>query len=175
MNRIGEIKKYMEEYITSSINFHMEEERKYLRQHADEVKSALAFRIRHILCNDRGINKVIICYLYSSIAMKGQELCMLPFTDMPFAVQPENEIYIECSEILGYSIKEEEHLERMVRNKFVQLLPYEIEEIKREYMYRYSERIGELLGEILCEGEEGIEIFFGSYMGEVKEIGRIEL
>ena len=175
MNRIGEIKKYAEEYIIGSIYSHIEEDRKYLYQHADEVKSALALRMRQILSNDKGINKVVICYLYSSIAMKRQELCIIPFMDMPFVMQLENEIYIEYSEILGYSIMEEDHLERILRNKFVQLLPYEIEEIIREYMYRYSEKIGELLSEILCGGEEGIKVFFGSYMGEVKEIGRIVL
>ena len=168
MNRIENIKKYAEEYIINSINLQMEIDRKYLCRHANEVKNGLALKMNQILRQNKGIDKITICYLYSSIAMKKHELCLIPFADIPFVEWPE-------SEILKTSIIEEKYFERILREKFVQLLPYEVEEIRREYMCLYSEKIGELLSEILNDSESGVRIFYGAYMDEIKEIGRIVL
>lgn len=175
MDRLSELKDYMEEHILDRINAHITAEQKYMYQNADEVKNRIILKIRKIQSGNKEVDKVIICYLYSSIAMKKNELCLIPFANLPFAEQPENEVYMAYSEILKTPFMEEKYFERILREKYVQLLPYEVEEIRREYMYRYSEKIGDLLSELLSSCESGIRVFYGAYMEKVKEIGRVAL
>ena len=174
MDRLDEIRCYMEKYIAEQVDISIAAEKKYMSQHVDRIKDKLTVRIRQTLdASARETDKIIICYLYSSIAIGKNELCLIPFGKRPFIEKPENEIYMDYSEILNLAIVNEAEMEKEMRKKFIRILPYEIEEIRREFMYGYSYRIGELLSGILSDGEEGIRIFFGTYMGEAAEIGRI--
>lgn len=174
MNRLDEIRCYMENYIKDKADESIAAEIEYLNTALNEVKGKLIFRIRQAFENSTmETDKIVICYLHSAIAEGKCELCLIPFKDNPFIIMPENEVYMEYSEILKLVVVENSYWEKIMRKKFIQLLSYEIEEIRREYLYRYSAGIGEILNRIFDGDDGNIRVFFGAYMGEIKEIGRI--
>lgn len=165
MNRLDEIRSHMEEYIKEQV------EKIHLNSISSEVKNVLMHKIKQILDSSDSNDKIMICYLHSSIAEEKCELCLFAFKEAPFIVMPENELYVDYSEILNLPVDITECLEKEIRKKFVRLCPYEIEEIRREFMFRCSADIGRLLKGVFKE-EGNIQIFFGAYMGEYEEIGR---
>ena len=174
MHRLDEIRSYMENCIKEQVENSISAEREYLNNASSEVKNKLVFKIRQVLKNSGGnAQNVMVCYLYSSIAEEKCELCLFSFKDFPFIIMPENETYMDYSEILKLHVVSMEYLKKEIRKKFVQLCPYEIEEIRREFMYRYSAGIGKLLRSVLNNEEGNIRVFFGTYMGEYEEIGRV--
>lgn len=176
MNRLNEIRDYMEKYIAENVAISIAEEQKYLSEQVNQAKDRLIIRISQALeTSAERMDKVVICYLLSSIAIGKYEFCIIPFEEKPFISKPENDIYMDYSELFRLTILSEADLEKEMRKKFIRILPYEIEEIRREFLYRYSERTGELLSSILDSTAGGIKVFFGAYMGEIREIGRIAI
>lgn len=176
MNRLDEIRYYMENYIQDKADESITAEIEYLNTTLNEIRGKLTSRIRQAFENSTmETDKIMICYLHSAIAEGKCELCLIPFKDNPFIRIPENEVYMEYSEILKFTFVENSYWEKIMRKKFIQLLSYEIEEIRREYLYKYSAEIGEILDSIFDGDEGNIRVYFGAYMGEIKEIGRISI
>lgn len=175
MNRLDEIRRYMENYIQDKADENITAEIDCLNTTSSKAKDKLISRIRQAFVHSAvEADKIMICYLHSSIAEGKCELCFIPFKDNPFIIMPEKEVYMEYSEFLKFTVVENSYWEKIVRTKYIQLRSYEIEEIRREYMFKYSLGIEKVLSRIF-DDEGNIGVYFGAYMGEIKEIGRISI
>lgn len=174
MNRLNNIKENMEPWIKQKVDASINAEMEYIEQHLNKVREDFIDKIMQIIeTGNPTIDQLIICYLSSSIAIKKYELCLIPFKGMPFIQKLHNEIYIEYPDLFKPLLSIENELEEVMRKNFVHILPYEVEEIRRDCMNRYGHQLREIFCRIFNTTKGNIQVYFGIFMGDVWEVGRI--
>ncbi len=168
MERLDEMREKLKEWMWENAGGSRQETEKYLRQHPGELSGRLMENIRHITRdNPKGKNKIALCCLRSSILDGSDELCLLTFDTVPFVDRTDEAVYVGMPEIFRYAKEKVEGLYREMGRNFIRVLPYEKEEMRREYMYGYLDFVPGFLSLILENDIQGMEVYVGEYMGEL--------
>lgn len=175
MNRFQEIKNESEAYMTELL----EQKKEKIRKSYSSNERAWKFTFRAVLkeCikqKREDTNQLLITFLRSSI-LTGSNAFVLAWYDEALYVDPFAPCMDYVPSFLYEGIKEdEEKLKAFLRKKFVQLMEYETEEIRREYRIRLGLAAKEFFALLLPDQEGGnINVWFGEYMKHAEIIGRI--
>ena len=167
----------MEESIVENLNDLLE--KRILRivdnyQKENEANKNIPDILRALIYSREG--SLIIGFLRSSIVSESYAFYFGFYEDELFV--EENPDYIILKLPIFFEGVEEDiiEIEKLLRRKFIRVFSSEIEEIRRHYMIKIFEKCEVLFKYILEEDKigkkEGIQVFYGEYMGEkVTQIG----
>ncbi|MCM1425657.1 MAG: hypothetical protein NC118_03550 [Eubacterium sp.] len=171
MDRLEKMRITMKECFEQNIDLSIKETDVYIQENLEKIINRIAEDVNSFLQNVvTKKNKIAICYLYSSVLDESDELCLLAFDIDPFIDGIDNMIYVNIPELFHFAKEKIPYLEQELHNHFIRILSYEKEEVKREYMYKYTNQIKGFIYLIFKNCIFNMPIFVGPYMGELEEI-----
>ncbi len=171
MDRLKDMRDFMEDYFEQNIKLSRSETEKNLRKNFGQINVRIMEEVRTFIeCKNNKVNKIAICYLLSSILDESDELCLIGFESNPFVDGIENMLYVSVPELFIFAREKIPKIYQELQNHFIGVLSYEKEEIKREYMYRYCDNLNDLIRLIFQNSFCEFCFFVGAYMGDIELI-----
>ena len=183
MDRVTEMLDYLKDEMEEGLaRFKQELSQQELFDEA-QVREALEVMKAEIEAGEKAENTfVVITYLRSSYITESHQFKIALYEDEPFVEEAIMDRFVDLTQLY----KQEERipelidkLTRKIRLKFIRVVPYEIEEVRRFYMeslYKNSSFFFKNIVNEMGTGESGSVkniVYFGEEMGKIEEIGVI--
>ena len=171
MKRVAEMLAYLKDDMEQEL-----ERWKQLYFNADDsqVKEAINSLRTKIEADDASI---VISYLRSSYITEKHLFKVTIYENEPFINEPTLYKLVDLTPLYKQIPEKIDKYSRKIRSKFIRVLPYEVEEIRRFYMERLYKDSWIFFEKAISKTEvdDGrIPVYFGEELGSIKKIGGIE-
>ncbi|MDE6951980.1 MAG: hypothetical protein K2P64_13855 [Lachnospiraceae bacterium] len=171
MNRAEEMKEFLQETKESLLKKRLVIIEDFCRKKGISKVEEIQAIVQGLLWNQRE-GCIVISYLYSSVITGSHEFFIAIYSGAPFVEEEPDGVYYS----LNFCMQEAEEdvwlMNRVLKEKFVRVLNSEKEIIRRWYILQVYGKLAVIFKLILkdIKEESGIDIYFGSYMGETELI-----
>lgn len=170
MDRIEEMKIFLQEAEVSLL----EERIKKIKSRCinnKKLKQEIMILIEGVVM-ERIEGCVVISYLRSSYVTGSHEFYIAYYANEPFVEEEPDSIYYGMRLLFDGVEDDLECLIKLLENKYIRIMASEKEEIRRWYIQQIYRKFYEVFKLLLTDmqKEKCGNIFYGSYMGEIKQL-----
>lgn len=171
MDRIEQMKDFLKEMIEEIL----EKRIQFIAaayEKDEKEKQKLIEALKEFMKGKKGF--LYISYLRSSYIIENNQFQISFFQEKAFVEEDPESIYYNLKLPLKDIEGDIDYLNVQLRKQYIRISLGELEEIRRSYMEKLYQGLGEIFNLILkTNAKDNIPIYFGEYMGETIQIGEL--
>lgn len=168
VNRIDEMKTFLQETKDKLLTERLKKIEEYCQSQGKAKTEELQAIVQGLMWERRKGN-LVISYLVSSIVTGSHEIFIAFYSGEPYVEEEPDGIYYSLSSFFQGIEDELLTMHKTLGNKFIRILDYEKEEIRRWYISQIYINLTSIYKIIFkdFQKESDINIYYGSFMGEI--------
>lgn len=172
--RFKAMQDYLEEDVACLLQERIEKIIKLLKGSEKYIGERFIAALNELISTEE-MGVLVVSCLRSSYILGNHEFYLAHYTGDPFVEENPDSIYLDMSALFEPAKEDFEKLDYVLGKNFIRIFPSEKEEIHRWYMEQIYSRFGQVLGLILekTTKDNGVEVYYGEFMGELFLIGKI--
>lgn len=174
MERVTHMKEVIEEKVDFLICKRLEKLEKLLNSNANKIRNDLETVLEELV-SDEEEGSLVISFLRSSYILNSYEFYIAYYKDDLFVDEEPACIYFSMRSVF-HGIEEDWcEINEELRKNFIRVFAGEKEEMRRWYMERIYISLESIMERIVekMQKSRDIDVYYGSYMEDVKAIGHI--